>query len=948
MGVVMAFYGLAKAMNLLHGSQGCGTYIRRHMATHFNEPIDIATSSLSEEGAVFGGEKNLVKGLKNLIKLYKPEIIGVSTTCLAETIGEDLPGSLRKFEAENLGLGVKLIPVNAPGYGGTHFEGYWHGLKAILAGLDLDPRPHGGLNVIVGPVSPADVRYLKDLLNQIVPNHTLFPDISDNLDGAFNPVYDRLPQKGTAVSAIEKMAGASATIELSLFAPPDESPGLYLEKNFGVKLIKLAPPVGLTLGDAFFSALRELGFAIPARVLEERGRLMDAMADSHKYAALGRAGVFGDPDFVHSISSLAAENGLPTLLAATGSKSSAFRLGVQRDLKNFAILPLDGDPVAADSADFALIEELCDKLKVNLLIGSSEGRRLAQKKGLPLVRRSFPIHDHVGGQRLTTFGYAASSLLLDQMVNKLISADEESFRERLKLEHFRPADGASLPAGRADFGDHGNRSDFEDQGPNFLAPKTGVSQVGDLQKWIPTSPSSTKEPNLAPWGLPDGAALAKANLETIHPCFNLEAARDLARIHLPIASGCNVSCAYCRRDNDCPNESRPGVTSKLLSPQKALERFLAAKKLLPNLKVVGFAGPGESLNSPGALFETIGLIRKVDDKTALCLSTNGLALPFYASELGRLGLRHLTVTVNAVSLEAAKKIYAWADYFGKRFTGEEAAKLILENQIAGVKAAKALGLKVKVNTVLIRGVNDHEAPLIAKKMSELGADLFNLMPHLPVSGTPLGHLKAPDHETIRNLRYLCGAHLPQMTHCQQCRADAAGLLGRDLAFDDQNGLAGADSPGELSGAGQDELEKTPGFFKIALVSKGGVMVDSHFGQAQRVYEYLSNGESLRLLGIREVGLKGGGCDCAMKKGAKSQDRPKGFIEKLVFDLRDVDAVVALRIGESPKELFKKYGIKCFTTMDSLERAARAAAKRLLGDQTVSYGAQDGANDLALA
>ncbi|MDR2388083.1 MAG: nitrogen fixation protein NifN, partial [Deltaproteobacteria bacterium] len=519
MGVVMAFYGLSKAMNLLHGSQGCATYIRRHMATHYNEPIDIATSSLSEEGAVFGGEKNLIKGLKNLIKLYNPEIIGVSTTCLAETIGEDLIGSLKKFSEENLDLGAKLIPVNAPGYGGSHFEGYWHALKAILAGLELEPKPHGGLNVIVGPVSPADVRYLKDLLNQMVPNHTLFPDISDNLDGAFNPVYDRLPQKGTRVDQIIKMAGATATLELSLLAPPEDSPGLYLEKNFGVKLIKLAPPVGLSLSDAFLSALSQLGLTIPPRLLEERGRLMDAMADSHKYAALGRAAIFGDPDFVYSLSQLTTENGLPTLLTATGSKAPAFRQALQNQLKNSSAQPDFGQPVAADSADFALIEELCQKLKVNLLIGSSEGRRLAQKLDLPLVRRSFPIHDHLGGQRLTTFGYAASTLLLDQMVNKLISADEETFRQKLKLEHFRPSppeDNLAKIANKSyianssnisntsykdnkDYFDNQNNScnscysakannknkiDLTDHDqPAFLAPNTGVSQVGEVQEW---------------------------------------------------------------------------------------------------------------------------------------------------------------------------------------------------------------------------------------------------------------------------------------------------------------------------------------------------------------------------------------------------------------------------------------------------------------------------------
>jgi nitrogenase molybdenum-iron protein alpha/beta subunit/MoaA/NifB/PqqE/SkfB family radical SAM enzyme len=915
LGVVTAFYGLARAMNLLHGSQGCGTYIRRHMATHYNEPIDIATSSLSEEGAVFGGEKNLHKGLRNLIKLYDPEIIGVSTTCLAETIGEDLPGSLKRFRDSNPGLKARLIPVNAPGYGGTHFEGYWRGLKAILAGLDLDPTPHGGVNVIAGPISPADARHLRDVLAAALPGHTLFPDISDNLDGAFNPVYDRLPRKGTTVSRIVRMAGASATLELSLFAPPEDSPGAYLEKAYGVRLLRLAPPVGLSLTDAFMTALAELGGVIPARALEERGRLMDAMADSHKYSALGRAAIFGDPDFVHSMACLAAENGLSTALAATGSKSAAFRAVTKKALG--PAFGIGQEPVVADSADFALIESLCRKTGANLLVGSSEGRRLAQRENIPLVRCAFPCHDHVGGQRVRTMGYGGSTALLDRMVNELISAEEESFRGELKATHFRPrsADGA----------DDGLR-----------VPTTGDDQAGPSERWITTSPTFTgSEPDLAPWGLPGAAGRAAAGLTDDHPCFGLKAAHGRSRLHLPIAPGCNVSCNYCRRDMDCPNESRPGASSALLGPAEALERFREAKRTLPNLGVVGFAGPGESLNRPETLFETMELIRREDKDVALCLSTNGLALPFHVAELRRLGLSHLTVTVNADKPATAAKIYAWADHFGQRYRGREAAELILNNQMAGIRAAKALGLAVKVNTVLIGGVNEGEVLAIAKKMAAAGVDIGNVMPHIPIAGTAFGHLKAPGAAKIRDLRFACGAHLPQMTHCRQCRADAAGPLGQDQRF-----WAQSEAPPPPVAPGD-------GAFKVAVISKSGVMVDSHFGQAERVYVFESDGRSTRLLEIRKVGERSGPCSCGRGPGARKTDKTQGFIERLVQSLLDVDAVVALRIGDSPKTIFKKYGIRCYTAMDSLENAAKAAASSLV-EANSGHEGPDLPQSLALA
>ncbi|MDR0620437.1 MAG: radical SAM protein [Deltaproteobacteria bacterium] len=967
LGVVTAFYGLAKSMSLLHGSQGCATYIRRHMATHYNEPIDVAATSLSEEGAVFGGEKNLLKGLANLIKLYDPEIIGVSTTCLAETIGEDLKGSLKSFGENRRDLKAKLIPVSAPGYGGTHFEGYWHGLTAILAGLELDPKPHGGLNVVVGPASPADVRWLKDLLKEALPNHTLFPDISDNLDGAFNPVYERLPQKGTKLSSVVAMAGAAATLELSPFAPEGDSPGEWLRKTHGVKLIRLAPSVGLAATDALLAALRDLGGRIPSGVLEERGRLMDAMADSHKHCALGRAAIFGEPDFVLSLAHLAAENGLPTVLAATGSKRPTFVGEAAKVLAPVARTRALDPPLAVDGADFALIEALCLEKGANVLIGSSEARRLAQKHSLPLVRCAFPIHDRVGGQRVRTMGYDGSTVLLDRLANGLIGLEEESFRERLKSEHFKPRRfaTASLQASNLQVSGMagGQASGLQPSGLRdggvFHAPQSGDRQAGNFGKWGHTSPSPTPEPDLAPWGLPgraDGAAGVRfAALSDVHPCFSLEAAKGAARLHLPIVSGCDLSCGYCRRDSDCPNESRPGVTSKLLSPEEALERFREVKAALPNLRVVGFAGPGESLSDPEALFGTIELIRREDPRMALCLSSNGLALPYHLVELARLGLRYLTVTVNAATPETAEKIYAWADFYGHRYRGREAAEIILANQTIGIKAAKDLGLAVKVNTVLLKGLNDHEAVAIAKKTAALGADLGNLMPHIPVPGSALGHLEPPDPESLRDLRYARGAYLPQMIHCQQCRADAAGLLGRDITFG-QGGHHPAPGPAQniaspkptgpqAAGTGAGTLENG---FKIAVISKSGVMVDAHFGQAERVHVYRCDGRDLRLLEIREVGGRGPGRSCGCRGRRETAEKPTGFIERLVKDLSDVEAVVAIRIGQSPKELFKKCGIKCFATMDSLERAALWAAKKLIEAQKEQSSADKDTHNFALA
>ena len=258
MGVANATYGIKGCMTILHGSQGCSTYIRRHMATHYNEPIDIASSSLTEQGTVYGGEKNLLKGLENLIKLYNPEVITIATTCLAETIGEDVGRIAKTFMEEHPDEKVKLIPVAAPGYGGTQYGGYFNALIAIVSNIEMKKEKNTKVNVVTGPMSQRDARKLKEILNDFNIDYILLPDISENLDDIHKKIYNRLPEHGTSIDEISMMAGAKATIELSTFVSEKSSVGLYLEENYGVKNIRINMPVGLRDTDKFLEVLSQI------------------------------------------------------------------------------------------------------------------------------------------------------------------------------------------------------------------------------------------------------------------------------------------------------------------------------------------------------------------------------------------------------------------------------------------------------------------------------------------------------------------------------------------------------------------------------------------------------------------------------------------------------------------------------------------------------------------
>ncbi len=261
-----------------------------------------------------------------------------------------------------------------------------------------------------------------------------------------------------------------------------------------------------------------------------------------------------------------------------------------------------------------------------------------------------------------------------------------------------------------------------------------------------------------------------------HPCFSEKAHHKFGRIHLPVAPRCNIQCRYCIRKYDCANESRPGITSKVLSPREALERVRAVVNRNDNISVIGIAGPGDPLANE-ATFETMSAIRSEFPELILCVSTNGLLLIDKIEALMKAGVRSLTLTINAVTPGVAERIYSWVSYKGKKYAGKEAAKRIVANQWRGLRNAIDAGFIVKVNTVLIPGINDAEIPLIAWGAGKMGADIMNIMPLIPQA--EFADLPRPTRKMIEKKRSECSGRIPQMSHCRQCRADACGILGED-------------------------------------------------------------------------------------------------------------------------------------------------------------------------
>jgi len=855
LGVVTALYGIRGCMTILHGSQGCSTYIRRHMATHYNEPVDIASSSLTEEGTVYGGEENLMKGLHNLIQLYHPEVIGVSTTCLAETIGEDIERIIDKFYKENPQYKhIFILPVHSPGYGNTQYEGYFNALYQIVTKSEQEEKKHQKINVITGPISPADTRCLKELFAKFDLEIILLPDLSENLDGVYKETYDRLPGHGTAIGEIRQMAGSAFTIELTGLDTA-KSIGKYLYQNYQIPYQRLNLPIGLRDTDTLCELLSELsGKEIPDNLKKERGRYLDAMIDSHKYNAQGRAAIFGEPDFVISAVRLCVENGIVPLIAATGSKCPDFKDIVKDEIKPVMEENFSDDYMIADDLDFKTIESWAKEYKVNLLIGNSDGRRMEESLHIPLVRRGFPIHDRIGGQRMRTLGFEGSLIFLDELSNALLSEKERSFRTELLQKY----------------------------GQKYGKKKENVYGEKELVQKTET-----------------------------HPCFTRGSGK-YARIHLPIAPKCNISCNYCLRKYDCPNESRPGVTTRVVSPAEALERFIEAKKRLPNLSVIGIAGPGDALANFDQTRETLRLIREYDPNITFCLSTNGLMLPDYARELIGLGVTHVTVTLNAVDTRISSQIYKFIDYKGKRYEGEKAARILLTNQLTGIRMLTAENVVCKINVVMLKGINDSHIPEVVEYVKDLGCYITNIMPMIPVNGSVFENIPQTNNKELIAMRKSCEAVMPQMHHCQQCRADAVGTLTEDQSIKYSKKLMKAVKP-------VNNAEKK---VRFAVATRSGLLIDQHFGMVKELYIYeYKNGNAVfrERRNIRKYCYGADACE---------EQEKEDKISIIAKAIQDCDGVIAMRIGDSPTKKLEKRGIRVFTTYDRIEDAVKKAAEEV--------------------
>lgn len=366
-----------------------------------------------------------------------------------------------------------------------------------------------------------------------------------------------------------------------------------------------------------------------------------------------------------------------------------------------------------------------------------------------------------------------------------------------------------------------------------------------------------------------------------HPCFDPTARHSHARVHLPVAAGCNVQCNFCDRKGDCLNESRPGITSALLKPEQALAYVDRIVSLEKRLSVVGIAGPGDPFANGAVTIRTLELVQEHYPELLLCVASNGVGLAPFADDLARVKVSHVTLTINGLDPQTVEKIYAWVRIDGRIYRGREAAEALIERQALSLKLLVERGITVKINTIVIPGVNDGEVAAVAEAVAKAGASVLNLMPLYPVATTPFAEIQTPSAELMASLRAEAEKFLPQMTHCTRCRADAVGLIGDAMTPEKIQLL-------QLSARPVNNDRPY-----LAVASREGVMVNQHLGEARSLWIYSLADGTPKLVERRIAPPSGRGDD---------------RWEAMARLLPDCTAIVTSGVGPSPTRVLEANGL----------------------------------------
>ena len=429
-GAMYAALGIHGCLPHSHGSQGCCAYHRSALTRHYKEPVMAATSSFTEGASVFGGQANLLNAINTIFSVYDPEIIAVHSTCLSETIGDDLGQIIAKAREDGkIPEGKHVIHASTPSYVGSHVTGYANMLEGIVKYFAMSTEEvKRQINLLAGWVEPADMRELKRIMKVMGIKNVLLPDTSEVLDAPMTGKHEFYPKGGTTVPELVSMGDSMHTLGLGEWAT--RSAAIKLENQCKVKFSLTDLPIGLSATDRFIMALaKAASVPIPEAITSERGKLVDLITDMHQYFHGKRVALWGDPDQLIPLVEFLNDIDMKPVYVVSGTPGKAFTNKVKDIL---AEKVPDAKVKNGQGADMFLMHQWIKQEPVDLLIGNTYGKYIARDEGIPFVRMGFPILDRVGHSYFPTLGYMGGIRILEKILGVLmdkIDADspEESF-----------------------------------------------------------------------------------------------------------------------------------------------------------------------------------------------------------------------------------------------------------------------------------------------------------------------------------------------------------------------------------------------------------------------------------------------------------------------------------------------------------------------------------------
>lgn len=419
LGAVLCALGFEKTLPFVHGSQGCVAYFRSHLSRHFKEPVAAVSTSMTEDAAVFGGLNNMIEGLENAFALYKPLMIAVSTTCMAEVIGDDLNAFIKKAKDQGVIPTDLTVPfAHTPSFVGSHITGYDNMMKGILSTITVGKKgeSNGKLNIIPGfDTYTGDYREIKRLLDIMGVKHTMLADVSDTFDSPNNGEYKLYPG-GTPLNDAMDSINATATIALQKYSTLKTME--FISKEWSHQKALVISPIGIKNTDSFFEEISKItGKPIPQEIEDERGRTVDAMIDSHPYVHGKRFALVGDPDLLLGLISFLMEmGGFPVHIVCTmGDKK------FEEDAYNLlSESPFGAEGKVYTGKDMWHLRSLMFTEPVDFIIGNSYAKFLWRDTGTPLIRIGFPLFDRHHLHRYPIIGYQGVINLLNWIVNTVL------------------------------------------------------------------------------------------------------------------------------------------------------------------------------------------------------------------------------------------------------------------------------------------------------------------------------------------------------------------------------------------------------------------------------------------------------------------------------------------------------------------------------------------------